>query len=531
MADQGKMITLNAQHVRRFVELVRNTYSERVNTLRRASGGTGKRDLNSECDYPENPDAEYFKKLYDRNPIANRIVSLYPKECWQVQPQVNERDTEGVRTPFEKAWDELGASLRGRRSWHAQEEGSIVWSYLQRLDECCGIGHYGVLLLGLDDLPVGSTRTLADPVQFGPGNPRKLLFVRPVPENMARVTRWETDPGNPRYGRPTEYMISFNDPSEGEQSGIGLAAGIRPVHHSRVIHVADNSLSSDVFGVPRMKVPLDRIEDLKKEYAGAGEGFWQACLPILSMETHPQMGGDVDVDENALKDMLEQIFNGSQRWMQTFGLAAKNLSPNVPSPAPFIDKAIEAICIVMGCPVRIFKGSERGELASSQDDDAWNDRLRQRQAGWITPHLIAPFVDRLIEYGVLPIPPKGFVVSWPDLTSRSDQQKAQVGVSRMQALSSYTMNDKTAESLSLHDFFVMCWGVTDEEAAALVEAAATGLIPVDPLANDPGKDPFFADDEEFDTELGTDPSLDEEGQASMVGDTTQADDPAAMSQE
>ena len=40
---------------------------------------------------------------------------------------------------------------------------------------------------------------------------------------------------------------------------------------------------------------------------------------------------------------------------------------------PFIEVHLQAICIKIPCPKRVFMGSERGELASAQDDSQWND--------------------------------------------------------------------------------------------------------------------------------------------------------------
>src|SRR5262249_49399890 len=92
-----------------------------------------------------------FRELYDREPIAARVVQIMPKESWQTQPLVYELEETDSATPFEEAWDSLGKNLIDGSSWFRQEEGSIIWEYLQRADILSGIGHFGVLLLGVDD--------------------------------------------------------------------------------------------------------------------------------------------------------------------------------------------------------------------------------------------------------------------------------------------------------------------------------------------------------------------------------------------
>lgn len=81
-------------------------------------------------------------------------------------------------------------------------------------------------------------------------------------------------------------------------------------------------------------------------------------------------------------------------------------------------------------------GTERGELASTQDGDDWFGRLRKRLNRHVTPSLVVAFVNRLIQIGILPAPEK-YCVHWPDLQSASDLEKAQIALARTQALAAY----------------------------------------------------------------------------------------------
>src|SRR6185312_3650467 len=159
-------------------------------------------------------------------------------------------------------------------------------------------------------------------------------------------------------------------------TGIGLPLATVRVHWSRVIHIADNLRNSEIFGVPRMQPVYNRLLDLRKLYGGSAEMYWAGAFPGLSLETNPQLGGDVLIDQSAVRSMMGQYRNGLQRYLQLTGMSAKVLSPTVVDPTQQVDKQIEAICIELTIPVRVFKGSERGELASNQDDSTWNDRVR-----------------------------------------------------------------------------------------------------------------------------------------------------------
>lgn len=451
----------------------------------------GARDIDSDCGYPKNPiGAQFYQDLYDRGEIPGRVVEVFPHECWQVSPSVYEDEDPDKWTPFEETWYDLGQSLRPEQSWHSGEAGSLVWELLHRADIISGIGQYAVILLGLDDnVGLDQPAAMIEPPQPGKVKPerklatlaeaqRKLLYARVFPETLATITRLEEDQRSPRFGQPAEYEITFADPN-GQGANVPLGAAgqtsapgqvTRLVHWSRVIHVADNRQSNEVYGVPRQQQVLNRLLDLRKIYGGSAEMYWKGAFMGVSLETWPQLGWDVDINEEKTKDMMWRWQNGLQRWIQLTGQTAKPLSPQVVDPSGQINVSIEAICIKLGCPVRIFKGSERGELASSQDDAAWNDRLKLRQHRYLTPRLIVPFVDRLISLRVLP-EPEEYLVWWPDLTSKGDGEKAQIAGTRTTAIVAYASSAEARSTMAPLDYWTRIQGYTDEEAQAIVDNA------------------------------------------------------------
>ena len=290
---------------------------------------------------------------------------------------------------------------------------------------------------GLPFLPSSSEYPPSD--EFAPGNPgqptRKLLYIRVFDESMVQVVQYEANIRNPRFGQPLMYLVTLNDPSQ-PHTGIGLPLATVRVHWSRVIHIADNLRNSEIFGVPRMQPVYNRLLDLRKLYGGSAEMYWAGAFPGLSLETNPNLGGDVLIDQTAVRSMMGQYRNGLQRYLQLTGMSAKVLSPTVVDPTQQVDKQIEAICIELTIPVRVFKGSERGELASNQDDSTWNDRVRHRQVTHVTPRIIVPLIERFILIGILP-KPKQWYCKWPDLDAQTKLQKAQILLQKAQAYSAY----------------------------------------------------------------------------------------------
>jgi hypothetical protein len=98
------------------------------------------------------------------------------------------------------------------------------------------------------------------------------------------------------------------------------------------------------------------------------------------------------------------------------------------------------------------------------------DRLKQRQTGLITPRIIIPVVDRLIALRVLPRPANGYRVWWPDLTSKSDEEKALVALERIQAVQTYAAKGLET-TIAPMDFWTRIMGYSEEEAKAIISAA------------------------------------------------------------
>lgn len=576
-------------------EMVMNTLAQRQTYFQQMMDP--RRDLDKECGYPSTyaVGADLYRTLYDREPIATRVVQLMPKECWQVLPRVYEDESSKNVTEFEQAWDDLGKQITSEKSWHQDEEGSTVWAELAHADILSGLGSFGIILLGLDDgkdfrepvegaisdkyvrdrsgkvktttngaakidlrklslptpLPqethldslVANSRTpdskhwkdgsgrVDKHVPFDPSqalspafvrnekgqhslvvknthgeqittnefrsvgdmvqgtdaqymgvqlgisqypvdkpvdSELNLTFLRSFSEDLVQIVQYEANVRNPRFGMPVMYRITFNDPRE-THSGIGLPIASIYVHWTRVVHLFESPVpGSKTFGVPRLRPVLNPVLDVRKIRGSGAEGYWQSCFPGIALSTHPQLGGEVVIDQDKVKDNIENYMNTLQRWLVLSGMGANTLAPTVTDPTPHINIQIEAICIQLGCPVRVFKGSERGELASSQDDSSWNDRLRHRQNTHITPGLICKFIDRLILLGVLP-EPEGYSIEWPDLDSVSLKDKAGIFSQRMTAFSTYA-SGQVETMLPVRDMLTREAGYDEEEADAIIEA-------------------------------------------------------------
>lgn len=416
-----------------------------------------RRDIDSECGYPSELTPQQYKLMYDREGVATRVVSLFPEESWGVDPEIYESE-KATGTPFEEAWKEL-------------EKEHQIYSYLSKVDVVSGIGRFGLLLLGIDD-----GKPLSAPVdgvdEFGnkTGNHvYKLLYLRVFDESVVKIQNTEKDFNSPRFGKPTMYSIAF-DASITSVMGESTNQIQSLVHWTRVIHVADNRQTSEVFGVPRMQTVFNRLYDLRKVAGGSGEMFWKGGFPGYSFEMD---SGARPLDASTKAELKEELFNyanGLQRYLALQGVKANSLSPQVADPRSHVDVQILLICIALGVPRRIFEGSEEAKLASFQDVRTWNKRLKKRQNKYLSSWLIRPVVNRLIAFGILPEPVDGFLVFWPDLDSPSDDDRATVLVKMVDAFSKY-VNGNVEQLIPADLFLSMFANLTTEQIEEIMEAA------------------------------------------------------------
>lgn len=459
-------------------------------SMRRGAGSTSldrRRDIPVECGFPNDDaiTAEVLRDLYNRDSLVARIVEVWPKECWQVTPEIYETDDNTIETPFEQAWDQLGSSLVNEPGYHKEEKGSSIWEYLLRADIECGKGRYGGILLGLNDgkdlsepveikaLKSSQTQPLPSPngsATKSSETKHKLTFLRVFDEMMCQISAREPNRTSPRYGHPTEYLVTFDAPEDGQSIGGGVVIGSQRVHWTRIVHIVDNILPNDITGVPRVKPVLNDVLTAQKSRWGSGEMFWNGASPKLSFETHPQLGGDVIINKSRMKDQIENTLRGLQQWWLLSGMSAKQIAPNVVDPKPFIDSCIQSICIKIETPVPVFIGYEVGELAGSMNVEEWRARVKRRQTGFCTSRIVCPFVNRLINIGVLPVPPEGYIVKWPDITGQSQKDKVQIQSMRINIVVAYIKN-QLDRFIPPVEFLVRFLDMEQEEAKTLVDMA------------------------------------------------------------
>lgn len=461
------------RRLRNVRDMIHNMELSREALARLQSGTTkGEEDVDEECGYPDHVTFRMYKRMYVREGIARRVVNINPIESWSVHPWVYETEAVGHRadTPFELDW------LRLQNKFN-------IFGKLQRLDEISGIGTYGVLLIGIDD-----GRTLDRPVaginedgeESKVRNPKKrnLLWLMPFDQGEAKIEKLQDDPESKRFGRPLYYNIEFNDP----KSPKGLKGKTQLVHWSRVIHVADNCSSSDIFGTPRMQPCYNYLLNIRKTLGGSAEMFWKGGFPGIAVQSTP--GSDVELDKASIEKQMTQYMKHLRRFLAGENVEFKTLAPNIEPPETHVNAQIMAVCISIDVPQRVFMGTEEARMASIMDTEMRNKKVHSRQAIHCEPNILRQLVDRfLLMQCIEPLKKKDlrglkdnipkdptYIVGWPDLYAISGKDKADMTGVLVKALAEY-ITTGAARMFPPLQFLTMIMDFSAAQAEEIIKAA------------------------------------------------------------
>lgn len=363
----------------------------------------GKRDVYDVLGYRKQLTFDDFHDKYIRQDIASRIVDAPASASWATPPIVRENDDPKKETKFEKAWTQLVKDLR-------------IWHYMERVDKLAGLGRYAVLFIGFD-----AGKNLERPVVDAKG----VNFLSVFSEKTACIKDLVEEVTNSRFGLPKQYTVDVSTDLSNVQNTQGnRSLSTKIIDNTRMIHVAEGLLENEIFGKPRLERVFNLLDDMIKVAGGSAEIFWQSADRGMQADIDKEMKFDAD-DEKALSAELDEYFHGLRRWVRTRGVSLSSLGGNVADPRGNFTVTISLIAGATGIPQRILLGSERGQLASGQDERSWAQRIKERQESFAEPMILRPFIDRLIEFKALP-KPKDYEVVWPDLTSLGEQGKAEI---------------------------------------------------------------------------------------------------------
>lgn len=390
---------------------MQTTISQRLG-IATAAGQTfaGKRDVYAALGYPDEISLEMYRGRYERGGIAGRIVDAYPNQTWRGGGVVTDDMNPDSDTPFEAAWTELEERLK-------------LWPSFNRTDILAGLGDFAVLLIGgpgefPDPLPQASAE--------------EIVYVQPYSQIDVMVESLISDAQDPRFGQPETYKFKrIGEPKSTtsrtvRQTTTTIRGKEQIVHWTRVLHVADGILDDAIHGLPRLRRIWNHLEDLDKVIGGGAEAFWNRAHQGYVTEFDKDLKMTPD-DMTDLAEQMDAFANKITRYLAQRGAKTSVLGSDVAEFHESADAIVVQISAATGIPHRILTGSERGELASSQDRNNWNERIGDRRQGFAESQVVRPFVDRMLEIGALPAPSENeYAVKWPEIKNLDEGEKAEV---------------------------------------------------------------------------------------------------------
>lgn len=399
---------------------------------------SGKRDIYEALGYPKFLTYNHYQNRYLRDPIGKAVVDAPALECWADMPDVVEADEKD--TTFELAWKDLVKALGLLDAFAA-------------VDRLSGIGNYAVLLLGFDD----NGGDLAAEVTTA----TNLLYATPYTQDAAPVTQYELDSKSPRFGLPLIYELKMvNGPNSSTS---------KSVHHSRILHVAEDCLQNKSFGTPRLEAVFNNLMNIELIACGSAEMFWRGALKGLAFLQDAETASFTDAEKEALVEEIDDYIHGLQRYLRLKGIDIKELTSDVADPSNHVAVQIDLIAAGRRIPKRILLGSERGELSSNQDERSWAKQMQNRQKRHCETNILWPFIERLVTVGVLPKPKKSLEVRWRDMLAPGARETADVGLVRAQAIAAYVNAIGAEDILPREIFYDKILGMSDDEIAIVEE--------------------------------------------------------------
>lgn len=366
----------------------------------------GRRDLYELFGWTRTPNYNTFVAKYYRMGLAKRIINGPVLATWGDPPQVS-ASNENFNT-----------------KWKEHVEAVKLWHHLIRLDKLAGLGRYAVMVVGFND-----GGDLSKPLREGKG--KEVLYLQPYHEGAVQIKAYVEDKKDKNFGRPEIYTISpgrFNvdgtsvvTPSSGQKA----LTSRKPfeVHHSRVVHVAENLLEDGVIGASPLECVNNDLDDIQKIVGGSAECFW------LTGNRGMQMDLDKDVELNqeeldALKSEVDDYQHQLRRIMRTRGVKITELGADPPDPSNAYDVSVRQISAGTGIPQLVFQGIASGHLASQQDRASWAERVNERATEYSEPVILRPYIDMMVFAGILP-KPRDLLIEWPEAFKMNPLERAQ----------------------------------------------------------------------------------------------------------
>lgn len=399
----------------------------------------GERNLFDALGYITDPRYEHYRSRYERTDTASALVDKLPKRAWS-KPQIVDPGAEGEKSEFEK---QVNAFLSGE---YTNEDPISVMERASRMER---LGEFSLIFLGLaDDAakpeeteddetvdPEGLLENEVDEQSLNNVDPDEAIqYLTPYDQGRVDINQidwYDQDATHPRFGKPKSYQVDLGNNRPTAQ-----------IHYSRIIHVVGDVFDNELRSPSILKKSINRIDDIEKILGGSAEGYWRAAytgLVISPPEVNGQHASFSD-DGEGLHQQINRYVNNLSR--EIFTAADINtIDVTVEDPSGHLESQYKDISTGHDIPQSILMGNETGERATEEDRQMWHERVGDFRDEYCVPSVLAPIINRLIDYGVFAEPQAGkysYKVKWPSLTSQSEQDEWNVKQTKSNTIATAT---------------------------------------------------------------------------------------------
>lgn len=374
----------------------------------------------------------WLSYYYREGPVAGLLDKLVT-ETWQSgAPTVSDDDP----TAGEDDSEDTDFESDVKKLFSHNSDLDLRAPILDRLvaaDILATLGEYAVIVFGVKD-----DASVKEPLEEGAVESdgfEGLAYVEVYAEKDV-----DFDPVNnlddERHGRPDVYEIE-----NGQE-----------VHHSRVVHVAENTLVDPYRGIPYFKPIVNLIVNIQKILGASGEGYFRGGHPFTVIQPpdsvknfgtqgSPQVERVPGTFGDQGSELADRIGGSIERYerLVTANGKIETLAPNVSSPADHIDAQWAGVAAAKDLPQAVIKGNETGERATTEDSASLRRRVGSRRNRYAETRIYRPTLDLLAHAGVVTAPDgDGYEVEWAPLSELTEQEEADLRSTNADALATAT---------------------------------------------------------------------------------------------
>ncbi|MCK5614662.1 DUF1073 domain-containing protein [Candidatus Pacearchaeota archaeon] len=378
----------------------------------------GKRSTYDVYGYPEDlGSTDGFRFMWEygwrRQGVGNRVCAGVARTCWRDGFNIKqdaEPDSESVLVDDVAALTKAGLVKK-----------------MERADILNRIGRMSILFIGVPDgldpsEPLGRATS---------GNIDDIYF-KPFAFDGIEITQWDRDPLSPRNGLPVMYQA-------GKRSHGGTTKDVDlqtiNIHYTRVVHLNENGLDSDIDGMGALEPVINNILDIEKACGGASEAYFRNARGKIAFEIDPDFSKSLIGNEAAkvaFDAAAEKFTHDWQDQIAAIGAQVKALVTPHASPLDTIKVSLWIVSGYTGIPLRVLTGEGAGQLAGSEDQLAYNQIIADRQRLFCA-EVVTGALEIIQAAGIIKLP-DDFVIEFPVQKAVTELQKADIGSKRADAM-------------------------------------------------------------------------------------------------